>query len=401
MDQDLLQEISLLDRSHTDCAKWDGLDFTFHQEGLLPLWVADMDFKAPPCVRDALHQAVDQGIFGYYQLPDRFYASVLAWEKTRHDNILEKDWIRTTSGVVAGLFHVVQALTQPGDAIMVQTPVYYPFYRVINHTGRKGVYQPLVEDHGRYTVDLADFERRLTEEQVKVFLLCSPHNPVGRVWTRAELKGMLDCCRKHGVQVVADEIHHDLIMPGHTHIPALRLWEGENRPITFFSASKTFNLAGMKNSVLVLPEQHQREAFDALEKSLGTGAGSTLDYLAVMAAFEGGLPWLETVLEEIWGNYQLMKEALAPIDGVTVTPLEGTYLMWVDLGGRVSRQDLHTFVQDRCGIAPDYGHWFFPENEDSDDTHIRLNLAAPRQTIRRAADQLVKALQSVSARSEA
>lgn len=392
-----LQEISLSSRKGTDCAKWDGLTLTFGQDDLLPLWVADMDFKTPQCVREALHQAADQGVFGYYQIPDRFYDSVLAWEQTRHDNHLKREWLRTTPGVVTGLYHLLHALTQPGDAVLVQTPVYYPFYRVIRQTGRKAVYNPLLEQEGVYTIDLADFEKKLIEEEVKVFLLCSPHNPVGRVWTREELEGMLACCRRHRVQVVADEIHHDLIMPGHTHIPAHSLWEGEGTPITFFSASKTFNLAGMKNSILVLPEQNQREKYDAFETSLGTGLGSTLDYLAVAAAFSGGGPWLDTVLDEIWGNYQWMKERLAPFAGVTVSPLEGTYLMWVGLGDTVARKDLHDFIQKQCRIAPDYGHWFFPENEASNDTHIRLNLAAPRATIQKAADQLVCALQAIGA----
>lgn len=394
-----MDEIGLLSRRNTDCAKWDSLGETFGREDLLPLWVADMDFKSPQCVRQALHRAVDQGVFGYYQIPDRYYESILRWERERHNNPLQREWLRTTSGVVSGLFHLVGALTNPGDAIMVQTPVYYPFYRIIRHTGRQAVYQPLVMEQGRYTVDLADFERKLAENDVKIFLLCSPHNPVGRVWSREELTGMLDCCRRHGVQVVADEIHHDIILPGHTHIPALSLWEGERKPITFFSASKTFNLAGMKNSILVIPQKEQREKFDAFEKELGTGPGSTLDYVAVTAAFEEGAPWLETVLAEIQGNERLMREALAPFDGITVSPLEGTYLLWVDLGGMVSREGLHTFVQDQCGIAPDYGHWFFPENEASPDTHIRLNLAAPRATIRRAADQITAALQRIRGRS--
>lgn len=204
---------------------------------------------------------------------------------------------------------------------------------------------------------------------------------------------MLDCCRRHHVQVVADEIHHDLIMPGHTHLSASSLWEGEDKPITFFSASKTFNLAGMKNSVLVIPQKKLRDQFDQFEKELGTGPGSTLDYVAVAAAFSEGGPWLDAVLEEIQGNYQLMKDTLSRFPGVTVSPLEGTYLMWVDLKGVVSQEQLRAFVQEKCRIAPDYGHWFYPEKNE--DVHIRLNLAAPRQTIQQAARQLEQALEDV------
>lgn len=391
--EELRKEISLLSRANTDCAKWDGLSFTFGQEDLLPLWVADMDFKVAPCIRQALHEAVDQGAFGYYQIPDRFYDSVLTWEQTRHDNLLQREWLRTTPGVVTGLYHLVRALTQPGDGVMVQPPVYYPFYRVVRQTGRTVICNHLKEDRGVYTLDLEDFKAKLRTGEVKVFLLCSPHNPVGRVWTRKELKSMLDICKEYGVQVVADEIHHDIIMPGHTHIPAASLWEGEGKPITFFSASKTFNLAAMKNSILVLPEEAQREKFDQFEKELGTGLGSTMDYIAVMAAFAGGAPWLDTVLDEIWGNYQFMKQELEEIPGVVVSPLEGSYLMWIDLGAHVSRENMQSFVQDTCRIAPDYGHWFFPE--ESDDCHIRLNLAAPRETIRKAAEQIKTALNHV------
>ena len=394
--KELLNEISLPSRAGTDCAKWDGLSVTFGQEELLPLWVADMDFKVAPCIREALHEAVDQGAFGYYQLPDRFLDSVIRWENDRHGNTLQREWLRTTPGVVTGLYHLVRAITQPGDGILVQPPVYYPFYRIIRQTGRTVVCNFLKEDKGVYTLDLEDFEEKLKSGQVKVFLLCSPHNPVGRVWAKEELKAMLDLCKRYGVQVVADEIHHDIIMPGNQHIPAMTLWEGEGKPITFFSASKTFNLAAMKNSILVLPEEGQREKFDQFEKELGTALGSTLDYVAVTAAFEGGAPWLETVLEEIWGNYQFMKQELEAIPGVVVSPLEGSYLMWIDLGAHVSRENIQSFVQDVCRIAPDYGHWFFPEA--CDDCHIRLNLAAPRETVRKAADQIKTALSQALSR---
>ena len=393
MQKPSLQEIALPDRRHTDSAKWDSLRETFGTEDLLPLWVADMDFKTPACVRDALHRAVDQGAFGYYKIPTAYHDAILSWEQRRHRMTWQKDWLRSTSGVGSGLFHVVQAITQPGDAILLQTPVYYPFYRVIRETGRTLVCNPLKENNGLYTIDLEDFERKIQEEHVKVFLLCSPHNPVGRVWTKEELEGMLQCCQRHQVQVIADEIHHDIIMPGHTHISAASLCRDEDKPITFFSASKTFNLAAMKNSVLVLPQKKQRDQFDAFETRLGTSPGSTLDYVAVTAAFSGGDAWLDVVLDEIYGNYLLMKETLADLPGVTVSPLQGTYLLWVHLGTAVAPKDLHRFIQEECRIAPDYGHWFFPTGKE--DTHIRLNLAAPRSTIQKAAEQLHTALKAV------
>lgn len=383
----ILREAALPDRRDTDSEKWDGLSDVFGQSDVLPLWVADMDFKTPRCVRQALHQAVDHGAFGYYKIPRRFFDSILRWEKERHGTYWERDWIRTTNGVVSGLFHLLQAITEPQDGVLLLTPIYYPFFNVVKRTGRRLVCCPLREESGRYSVDMEAFERTVRDEKVKYFLLCNPHNPVGRVWTREELAAMLDCCRRHQVRVISDEIHHDLILSGHTHLSAASLWEGEGRPVTFFSASKTFNLAGMKCSVLTLPDKDLRRRFDDFEAALGAGDCSTLDYVAVAAAYEGGGDWLDAVLGEIEGNYHLIKDRLAPYPGVTVSPLEGTYLLWVDLGGVVPPERLKRFLLDTCRVAPDFGYWFYP-GEEVRDTHIRLNLAAPRQTIRTAADRL-------------
>jgi len=390
------REAALPDRTGTDSLKWDALAETFGREDLLPLWVADMDFKAPACVREALHRAVDQGAFGYYKPPQRFTDSILNWELTRHGARWEADWIRTTNGVVSGLYHLVQAITEPGDGILLLTPIYYPFFRIVTGTGRRPVYCPLWETDGVYTVDMDRLEQTIRSEQVRFFLLCNPHNPVGRVWTRAELSAMLSCCRRYGVQVISDEIHHDLILPGHTHVSAAGLWEGEGKPITFFSASKTFNLAGMKSSVLMLPDEDLRKRFDDFEAALGAGGCSTLDYVAVTAAFEGGGPWLDMVLEEIRINAQIIKETLAPYPGVTVSPLEGTYLLWLDLAGVVSPDRLKSFVLETCRIAPDFGFWFYPKDGET-GAHIRLNLAAPRETIREAAERLEQGIRNAPA----
>ena len=393
----ILRETALPDRGGTDSLKWDALAETFGREDLLPLWVADMDFKTPLCVREALHRAVDHGAFGYYKTPRRFHDSILAWEETRHGTRWERDWIRTTNGVVSGLFHLVQAVTEPGDGILLLTPVYYPFFKVIRGTGRRPVFCPLREEAGFYTVDMDEFEKTIRAESPAFFLLCSPHNPVGRVWTRDELAAMTDCCCRYGVQMISDEIHHDLILPGHTHLSAAALWEGQGKPITFFSASKTFNLAGMKSSVLMIPDEGMRKRFDDFEAALGGGGCSTLDYVAVTAAFEGGGPWLDALLKEIEGNFRLMQEALSPFEGAVVSPLEGTYLLWVDLGGVTKPDRLKDLIEETCRIAPDYGHWFYPGGKDT-GAHIRLNLAAPRQTIETAARRLVHGIRNAPGR---
>ena len=391
---DLLREISLPDRRNTDSLKWDALTDTFRREDLLPLWVADMDFKTPLCVRDALHRAVDGGAFGYYRPPASYYESILAWEEERHGTRWEREWIRSTNGVVSGLFHLIRALTEPGDGILLLTPVYYPFFRAIRETGRRDVCVPLREDNGVYSLDREAFETAAAREDVKLFLLCSPHNPVGRVWREEELEFLLSRCRAHGVPVVSDEIHHDLLLPGSRHLSAASLWEGEGKPITFFSPSKTFNLAGMKHSVLMIPSTEQRRRFDAFEARLGAGESSTLDYIAARAAYTGGGPWLDAVLGEIAGNDRAVREALTPFPGVTVSPLEGTYLLWVDLSGIVPEETLRDFMEDRCRVAPDYGRWFYPDRRDP-GAHIRLNLAAPRETVLLAASRLADGLRAV------
>ena len=391
---ELLREIRLTDRRNTDSLKWDGMQSTFGRSDLLPMWVADMDFKTPLCVRQALHRAVEQGAFGYYSVPESYFQSILSWEMSRHGTRWEREWIRFTNGVVSGLYHLLQAITAPEDGILLQTPVYYPFYRLIQDIGRRSVFHSLSETNGEYSVDLERFEEILADRNISVFLLCSPHNPVGRVWKTEELTGMLDCCRRHDVLVVADEIHHDLILPGHRHRSAASLWEGEGKPITFFSPSKTFNLAGMKHSILMIPSEEHRRQFDAFEDKLGAGESSTLDYIAAAAAYSGGGPWLDAVLQEISWNEQLLRKTLQDIPGVALSPLEGTYLLWIDLSGVVSREKLPEFMQDICGIAPDFGRWFYPERKDP-GTHIRLNLAAPRQTVMQAAERFMQGIQAV------
>ena len=274
-----------------ESAKWDAIGPNPAQ-GVVPLSVADMELLSPPEIIEELKSTAEFGMWGYTWWGQRYADAVKHWLSTRHGWDIQKDWIIQTNGVVQTLYASVRAFTQPGDQVILFPPVYYPFYRVIRNTGRRAVYHPLTERNGIYTVDLEQFEQTIVAQRPKLFLLCSPHNPVGRVWREEELRGMLACCQRHQVQVVSDEIHHDILMPGHRHCSATRLWQGEGKPITFFSSSKTFNLAGMKNSILVLPEEAQREQFDAFQRKLGISEGSTLDYVAVTAAFLGGKEWL-------------------------------------------------------------------------------------------------------------
>ena len=203
--------IKYRERKNTNCVKWDGLEGMYGKSDLLAMWVADMDFQVPECVTDALHEYVTGGVFGYYQIPDGYYQAFIDWEKEYHQYEVKKEWIRFSPGVVAAFYWIVQFMTKPHDAVLVNTPVYYPFMNAVKDGERTLVVSKLVCDNGEYRVDFEDFERKIVEEQVKLFILCSPHNPVGRVWKEEELRRMLEICRKHQVYVISDEIHHDLV----------------------------------------------------------------------------------------------------------------------------------------------------------------------------------------------
>lgn len=397
MDKHFFDPAQLPDRRHTNCVKWDTLGSKYGREDLLPLWVADMDFPAPPCIREALRRSVDHGIFGYYAPPESYYDAFIAWEQTRHQVNVQREWLRFSPGVVAGLAWLLSALTAPGDAAAILTPCYYPFMEVIRDTGRRLVCSELVPTaDGGYTVDLEDLEARVQSQQVKALILCSPHNPVGHVWREAELLGILELCRRHGVLVISDEIHQDLVYPGHTHLSCLRFQPYLDRIVMLTSASKTFNIAGLQNSFVVIPHKALRDAFDGYVKTLRAGSGSSLGYVAAEAGYAHGGPWLDEVLACLQGNYVCFRDTLLrALPALRIAPLESTYLAWVDLSAYVTAEHLVPLVQDQARLAVDYGFWFWPEGRQDSDAHIRINLAASRETLTLAAERLIAAIQAL------
>ena len=386
------REILLPDRFNTNSRKWDNLSEHFKSEDLLPMWIADMDFKAPECVRKALHDYVDTGAFGYYRAPDAYFDNFIRWEESHHGYKVKRQWIRFSPGIVSCLHWLVSILTRPGDAVLLQTPVYYPFHTAVTATKRRLIESPLVNDHGRYSIDFADFERQVVENNVRLFILSSPHNPVGRVWTRDELKQMLEICRKNQVFVLSDEIHQDILLHGAKHTPAATVGDNDDLIITLCAASKTFNLAGAQNSYIIIPDPGLRRKYDDYMKYLRVFSGNSFGYVAAEAAFGGGEEWLKAVLEEIEGNFDYLNETLlSEFPKLELSPLQGTYLSWLDLGAYVPFADLHRFVEEECRIAPDYGEWFWPSGE-VEDCHIRLNLATPRCNAEEAARRIGDAL---------
>lgn len=383
-----MEEIKYVDRVGTDCSKWDSMDARFGDNDLMALWVADMDFMAAECVRKAAREYADFGIYGYYKVPDAYYQNFIDWEEKYHHCHIEKQWLRFSPGVVSPINWYVNMKTKPGDGIIVLTPVYYPFLDAIRDNGRQLISCDLVRKDKVYHIDYADFEKKIVDNKVKLFILSSPHNPVGRVWKKEELEHLLAICRKHQVFVVADEIHHDLIMPGYEHTEILNIPGYTDMLVVLTAGSKTFNLAGCKNSFVILPDEKLRQEYDDFLATLRIRGGNAFGYVAVAAAFGGGRPWLEGVIDIIHKNAQYVEETLAEkLPEAVVSPLEGTYLQWVDLGAYVKPNETQELIQNKCRLAVDYGEWFGGERFGS---FIRLNLATSPENIKEAVSRIVK-----------
>ena len=384
------EQLIFLDRRGTNAMKWNYLDrIGFKGENLLGMWVADMDFASPECVRRALREAADFGVFGYDAAPKEYHEAFIAWEKERHGLEIDREWIRFSPGVVTGFYWLVKMLTEPGDSVLIQTPVYYPFMSAIEDQGRKLVRSELVNTNGIYTVDFEDFERKITEEAVRVFILCSPHNPIGRIWTRSELAKMLEICRRHSVKVISDEIHHDFELGGHKHTPTLAVGDYGDMVAMLTAPSKTFNLAGLQNSFVILPDKDIRDRYDAALRDVHIMGGNSLGNVAAAAAYTGGADWLESVLRTVEDNDTLFRARLAEgLPKAVISPLEGTYLLWVDLGAYVAAEDIKTVMEERCGLALDYGTQF----GGNAPCHIRVNLATDGAVVEEAAARLIRNL---------
>ncbi len=382
-----MEELIYVDRRNTNCNKWDGQTAMFKEEGLLAMWVADMDFQVPKCVKEALQNYVESGVYGYYKIPDAYYEAFINWEKEQHGYEVKKEWIRFSPGVVAGFHWLVQIFTEPKDAVIVNTPVYYPFFKAVNNNDRTLICSDLVKENGSYTVDFEDFEKKIIENSVKLFILCSPHNPVGRVWKKEELKKLFEICRKHQVMVVSDEIHQDLVYGENKHIPSLSVGDYDDMMISLTAPSKTFNIAGAQNSIVVIPDEKLREKWDQYITGNSVPNGNAFGYVAAQAAYERGADWLESAKAQIYANYKYLKSELEDhLPQLVVTPLEGTYLCWVDLAAYVNADQMEDLIQKKCRLAVDYGHWFGGEKFG---TCIRINLATSMENVKTAVDALL------------
>ena len=383
----------VIDRYHTSSEKFDTAAQRGYPADILPLWVADMDFRAPACVLEALQEAVQHGIFGYSFTGDDYFQAVADWFGKHFGWKVEKSWLVQTPGVVFALSAAVRAMTQPGDAVLVQPPVYYPFYNVIRQNDRRLVESPLRYESGRYTMDFADLERRIVAEQVKLYILCSPHNPVCRVWTEDELRTLGQICRKYGVKVISDEIHCDFAFPGHPHTPFVKACpEMADHTVICTAPSKSFNLAGLQVSNIFIPGKALREAFRKQMDIISYHGVNNLGAVACKAAYTGGEQWLEDCKAYMRENLAYVRGFLAEnLPKIRLVEPEGTYFAWLDCTGLgYTKQELDDIIIHKAKLWLDSGSIF----GDCAAQFQRVVLACPRATLERALEQLKTALQA-------
>ena len=378
-----------VERRNTNSLKWDALEERFGNPELLALWVADMEFKTPECIREALIERVDHGVFGYTKLPKSYYNEYKNWHKKKYNIDIEKKWIRFAPGIVQAILWVIQAYTKIEDAVIIMPPVYYPFANSIRNSGRKLVESPLLEEDGKFKIDFETFEKVIRENDVKLYIHCSPHNPVGRVWTLEEQRRAFEICEKYDVFVLSDEIHQDFTYENHKQISALALDEGRynNRLIVANSGSKTFNLASLVHATLLIPDEDVRKAFDKFSKENLGAEPSLLGQIALEAGYKEGHEWLEGLKETIVYNYNLLCEELAKnVPEIKVYPLEGTYLVFLNIEKVLNGKTTKQFIQDECGLAIDFGDWFGKGYKN----YVRINLATNPENIKEAVERIVK-----------
>ena len=384
----------VIDRRNTRCLKYDFAKRRGMPEDVLPLWVADMDFATSSYIEDALIERAKHGIFGYSEVQTPYFEILANWLKKHHNWDVQEKWLIKTPGVVFALAMAVKAYTEIGESVLIQAPVYYPFYEVIRDNGRKIVENELyLGDDNRYHIDFEDFEDKIISEKVRLFILCSPHNPVGRVWTAEELVKLGDICVKHGVIVVSDEIHADFVFKGSRHVFASLKKEFENISITCTSPSKTFNLASMMMSNIFIPNHELKRKFRKELDAAGTSQLGIMGLVACEAAYSKGEEWYRSMIEYVRKNIEFTKEYIAEnIPDVSMIDIEGTYLVWLDFHKTgLSAEELDRRIIHNAKLWLDSGKIFGKCGEGFQ----RINVACPRSILKEALDRIKNILKGL------
>lgn len=381
----------IIDRKDTDSIKYDLAKERGKPEGILPLWVADMDFTAPACVIDALVNKSRHGIFGYSETRDDYYETLRDWFLKQFNWNVQPDWIVKTPGVVFAIYAAIRALTDEGDAVLIQQPVYSPFSSAVLVNRRKLVISQLVYSQGKYTIDFSDFEHKIIRNNVKLFILCSPHNPVGRVWTGEELVRLGEICLRYGVIVVSDEIHADFTYPGHRHLVFADVRpEFSEITVTCTAPTKTFNLAGLQISNIFIENMNIRRRFIKEISKTGYSHPNIMGIVACRAAYAGGSEWLIELKEYLSGNLDLLRNFLKQkLPQIKLVEPEGTYLAWLDFSALgIKDSELENLIVNHARLWLDSGTKFGSGGEGFQ----RINIACPRSILKKALDQLEQAI---------
>ncbi len=378
-----------VDRRNTSCLKWDYLDSMFGREDLISMWIADMDFMLPESILDAIRERAGHGVFGYTAIPGSFYEAVETWFSNHYGFGIQREWIVTTPGVVPAFNFAMQRFTAEGDGVVIQPPVYHPFEESIRYNGRVTVENPLVLENGKYRIDFDDLDRKAAG--ARMLVICNPHNPVARVWSREELNRMMEIAERHDLMVFSDEIHSDIVYSPHRHFPTLLLGDdARRRTIAAYATSKTFNLAGLQLSVIIIADPVLRADYTRFIRNLHLTGSNIFGIVATQTAYEHGGEWLSQLLSYLWENYLFVSEyANVNLPGVRVLEPEGTFLLWLDCRGTgMSDEELSEFFIHKAGVGMNNGAMF----GTGGDGFMRMNIATPRANLRNALDCIRDAL---------
>lgn len=383
----------IIPREGTNSLKYDARKQVFNSSDILPLWVADTDFKTPDFIVNAIKKRAEHEIFGYTFKPDSYYRSIIGWMQRRHNWSIKKEWISFSPGVVAGLTCAIKAFSNPGDGVVVQPPVYSPFFSCVEGTGREIVRNPLIIKNNRYTFDFHNLKSQINKK-TRLLLLCNPHNPGGMVWKNEELEELGSICNKNNILIISDEIHSDLIFKGNRHIPITMVSEETAKNSIILSApSKTFNIAGLTTSVVIIPDKKKFEQFEKILNLAHLGMGNIFGAVALEAAYSYGDEWLNQLLDYLWNNYLYLKKFFNNnLPEVKVMNPEATYLVWLDFREyRMDGKELTKLIVDKAKVGLNNGAGFGIEGNG----WMRLNIGCPRSVLAEGLNRLNNAFSGI------